>query len=128
MQSTSATRVNNTVESTRVQVVLLQHWATMVAEQREQLSTATDQIVRLDARATRLYQDGIVLHGLYNEAVEELHYHGNLNLQMSALITRILAENPELPRVYTDLHLAMIDGTADRPIDLTADEELDEEL
>jgi len=100
----------------------------MVAEQREQLQAATTQIVRLDDRATRLYHDALHLHGLYNEATEELHYHERLNMQLSALITRIIIENPDLPRVYTDLHLAMIEGTAERPIDLTTEEELDEEL
>ena len=42
--------------------------------------------------------------------------------------TRIEAENPGLNPIYAQLHVAMIEGTVENPIDLTADEELDEEL
>lgn len=128
MQSANASPTpGSTSDSGRVQTVLLQHWATMVDEQREQLTTATRQIILLDDRATRLYRDSIMLHGLYNEAAEELHYHEQLSQRLSMLITRILSENAQLPTIYRDEFNAML-GTQDHPIDLTADEELDEEL
>jgi len=97
----------------------------MVEEQRLQLAVATRQVTTLDERATRLYRDATMLHGLYNEAAEELHYHEQLSQRLAMLITRILSENAQLPQNYRDEFNAML-GTQDHPIDLTTDEELDD--
>lgn len=99
----------------------------MVSEQREHITTAERQIILLDNRATRLYQDALQLHGLYNEADEEFRYYEQLSRRLSMLVTRILTENANLPSIYRDEFNALL-GTQDHPIDLTADEELDEEL
>lgn len=127
MQSASTPQVHQgeSSASNRVQTILLQHWATMVEDQRLQLAEATRQVNTLDDRAARLYQDTITLHGLYNEAHEELHYHEQLSQRLAMLITRILSENAELPGNYRDEFNSLL-GTQDHPIDLTTDEELDE--
>jgi len=128
MQSAFASIVpGDNSENPRVQTILLQHWATMVDEQRATIATAERQIILLDERATRLYRDALQLHGLFNEADAELRYHEQLSQRLSMLITRILSENAELPSIYRDEFNAML-GTQDHPIDLTTDEELDEEL
>jgi len=129
MQSNAsiATQTQND-EWAEVTVPLIQHWARMVEAQAEELATYRRQIRAIDARATRLYNENITLHGMFNESEAELHWHQQTNLRMSALLTRIEAENPELDPIYAQLHTAMIEGTVGNPIDLTADEELDEEL
>jgi len=112
--------------SARVSVVLLQHWATMVDEQRHQLDTAARQIVSLDERASRLYRDVIAVHGLFNESEAELSQHIRINRLLTGLLTRIIAENPELPQNYNDEMTDILIGTFENPIDLTADEDIDE--
>jgi len=111
-----------------VTVVLIQHWARMVDAQRLDMATMRRQIRTLDDRASRLYRENITMHGLFNESEAELHYHSQLNQRFSLLIARILSENPELSANYTHLYHALIEGTEENPIDLTTDEELDEEL
>jgi len=118
----------NTRSSADVTVVLIQHWADMVDRQREDIANANRQIRAIDARATRLYNDNLQLHGLFNESEAELHYHQNQNQRFSLLIVRILLENPQLSNHYTQLYHAMIDGTEENPIDLTTAEELDQEM
>ena len=129
MQSNAsiATQTQND-EWAEVTVPLIQHWARMVEAQAEELATYRRQIRAIDARATRLYNENHTLHGLFNEAEAELHYHRQTNLRLSALLTRIEAENPGLDPIYAQLHVAMIEGTVENPIDLTTDEELDEEM
>lgn len=128
MNSTPVQQQNQNATEGRVTVALLQHWALMVDEQREQLVTAEQQIRRLDDRASRLYRESITLHGLLNESEAELHYFQQTNQRLSLLISRILSENPGLSPNYTHLYHALIEGTEENPIDLTTDEELDEEL
>jgi len=128
MNSTPVQQQNQNATEGRVTVALLQHWALMVNEQREQLATAEQQIRRLDDRASRLYRESITLHGLFNESEAELHYFQQTNQRLSLLISRILSENPGLSPNYTHLYQALIEGTEENPIDLTTDEEIDEEL
>lgn len=129
MQSNAniATQTQND-EWAEVTVPLIQHWSTMVDNQRIEIATLHRQLRAIDARATRLYNENNTLHGLFNESEAELHWHRQTNLRLSALLTRIEAENPGLNPIYAQLHVAMIEGTVENPIDLTADEELDEEL
>jgi len=112
----------------QVSAVLLQNWATMVDEQADQLGTARRQLRAIDQRATRMYNENVTLHGLFNESEAELHYHQQLNQRLSLLIGRILLENQELPSRYVHEYHSLIDGTEGNPIDLTTDEELDVEM
>jgi len=117
----------NAIARGEVSVILLQNWAQQVNEQRAQLAVATEQVIALDARCTRIYNDAVQIHGLFNESEAELHYHRQLNTQLSLLIVQMLNENPELG-AYTERYHALIEGTEYNPIDLTTDEEIDEEL
>jgi len=116
------------VRNGRVTEVLLQHWAEMVNDQRAELNTAIDQITSLDERATRLYQEVIQIHTLYNESETELAWHIRSCRLMFTLLTTIFRENPDLPIHYSEQFIAAMDGTMENPIDLTTDEVLEVEL
>jgi len=127
MNSNAQVPTNNNPAQGDVSVVLIQHWARMVDAQQLDMATMRRQIRTIDARATRLYNENVTLHGMFNESEAELGHHQQLNVRLSLLIARILAENPELAPNYAHLHHALIEGTQENPIDLTTDEELDDE-
>lgn len=118
------------VDAGRIQTVLIHHWATMVDEQANTIREYQRQLEAVEERANRIYQDNVVLHGLINESYNETRMHERLSLAMSALVLRILRENPEAVQgTYRDEYLAAInDFNGANPIDLTADENLDEAL
>jgi len=128
MQPTNATNGMDPQERARVQVVLLQHWAIMVDQQREQLENATRQIQNLEQRASRLYHDATVLHRMLNETWIEARNNEIVNQRLSDLLTRIFRENPDIFFNYEQHVHGMLAGfTPENPIDLTADEELTDE-
>lgn len=114
----------------RVRWVLVQHWATQVAEQQQQIGQYQRQLTEVEARATRLYNDASTIHGLYNEALDDLAASETLSVALGRLILRMITENQGLARAsYREEYLAAINAYSERnPIDLTADEELDEDL
>jgi len=114
----------------RLQTVLIHHWATMVEEQAATINDYRTQLVEIDARADRLYSDNIVLRGLIDESFNETRSHERLALALSALLLKIMRENPEATQErYRDQYLAAInDFNGETPIDLTTEEELDEDL
>jgi len=116
-------------EQGRLPTVLLQHWATMVTEQGEQLEQYRTQLATVEARADRAYQDNILLHGLVNQAYQETAAHERLAMQLSALVLRIMRENPGAVREeYRDHYFSAInDFNETNPIDLTTDEELEDD-
>lgn len=116
-----------TPDTDRLQAVLLQHWATMVEEQAATIREYQRQLVTVEERANRLYQDNVVLHGLVNESYNETRMHERLSLAMSSLVLTIMRENPDaVTEAYRDAYLAAInDFNGENPIDLTAVEELD---
>lgn len=122
---TAANRVPNATELARTQVILIQHWSEMVTEAKADLETAQEQVATLDARATRLYNDAVVLHATLNDAFTEIHAHESLSVRLMGLLDRILGENPALLEHHRAEYVAAINGfNAENPIDLTADEEL----
>lgn len=114
----------------RLPEVLLSNWADMVTDAHDQCDEYRRQLRVLDERATRLHRDNVVLHGLINEAYAETGAHERLALRLSALVLRIIRENPAVAiEAYRDEYLAAInDFNGQNPIDLTADEELDEDM
>lgn len=116
--------------------VLIQHWAQMVREAEARLerlranyATALIQIEQLDNRNDALYDDNLDMQRMLNEFVVSDAEKDALILRLTDLIITMIRENPHLrdePR-YRDEYFAAIAGfTPDQPIDLTADEELDE--
>jgi len=129
------TGVRNTSEVTEV---LIQHWGEMVRESERRLATLRDnyatalvQIEQLDNRNDALYNDNLDMQRMLNDFVVSDNEKDALILRLTDLIITMVRENPNLrdePR-YRDEYFAAIAGfTPDTPIDLTADEELDEDL
>jgi hypothetical protein len=132
---TSNTQRANTSDVTEV---LIQHWAEMVHQTQARLdglrnnyAAALIQIEQLDNRNDALYHDNLDMHRTLNEFVVSDHEKDALILRLTDLIITMIRENPHLrdePR-YRDEYFAAIAGfTPDQPIDLTADEEIDENL
>jgi len=112
----------------RVSVVLVQHWAAMVNDLREELEATRAQRHTIEERAGRLYRDLIDVHGLFNESEAELHYFRQTNARLTELIDQIFRENPQLVSDHQREYDAIVIGTEWNPIDLTADEEIDNDL
>lgn len=115
-------------DASRLQTVLIQHWATMVEEQGAAIKEYQRQLVTLEDRANRLYRDNALLHGMVTESYNETRMHERLSLAMSALVLKIMRENPDaITEAYRDEYLAAVnDFNGENPIDLTAHEELDD--
>jgi len=130
MNSNEAAQALAQMQSTagRVSVVLVQHWATMVNEAREELEATRVQLRAIEARAGRQYRDIIHVHGLLNESEAELHYFRQTNARLTELIDQMFRENPQLVEEHQREYDAIVIGTEWNPIDLTADEELEFEL
>jgi len=116
----------NEARDARVQVVLIHHWVNQVEEQRVMLNEAARQIETLDARATRLYRDANTLSGMVTDSFAEVEAHERLAARLVLLIDRMIEENPRHAAAYQlELNLAVNGFNRDRPIDLTADEDLE---
>jgi len=125
----------NTTNSS-VQVVLLQHWASMVSELRQQLAASrldfADAIrinTTLEDRNHDLYMDNLDLHNQLNELVVQSVESEALIVRLTDLIINMVRENPTLRESYRSEFFAAIAGfSAETAIDLTADEEIDADL
>ena len=111
----------------RLQVVLIQHWATMVNDLREELAATQAQLATIEDRAGRMYRQ-------YQLARTVQRVRGGVALlppdERSSfdLIDQIFRANPQLNENWLREYESIIIGTEWNPIDLTTDEELDEEL
>lgn len=110
--------------------ILLQNWAVMVDEAREEARSAEQLLASVEARASRLFLDNTILHDTVNRSFEETAQYERLALRMSHLVLRLIRENPEIQRAeYRDEYLDAINAfNAENPIDLTANEVIDEEM
>jgi len=118
--------------------VLIQHWGGMVREYQRRLedvrdnyATALLQIEQLDNRNDALYHDNVDLHATLNEFVVQDAEKDVLIMRLTDLIVTMVRENPHLrdePRYRNEYFAAIAGFTPDTPIDLTADEEIDEDL
>lgn len=118
--------------------VLIQHWAQMVNETqarldalRDSYGTALYQIQTLENRNRDLYLDNLDLHQTVNELVVSDAEKDLLIMRLTDLIIKMMRENPTLRSntEYRDEYFSAIAGfTPENPIDLTADEEIDEDL
>lgn len=114
----------------RLPTVLLHHWASMVSEQADQLDEYRQQLRTVEARADRVYRDNVILHDTVNTAYADTAAAERLANRMSDLVLRILRENPiALQQEYASEYFAAINEFNElRPIDLTAVEEIDENM
>jgi len=117
-------------QEARLQTTLLTHWAEMVNERGDQIEVLNTQLNAVSDRADRLYRDNVILHGLIDEAYADVDSQSRLSLRLSELVMRIIREIPGAAREdYRDEYLAAVnDFNRGEIIDLTADEEMDEEL
>jgi len=116
-------------DSNRVQVILLQNWATMVDELGRSLQRARAQNGHLELRMRRMHRDAIERDGLLDEALADLHSQELTTLGLSELLARIYREHPNLQPIYETRHNDTIAGfSMENPIDLTTEEELDDEF
>lgn len=117
-------------QEARLQTTLLTHWAEMVNERGDQIEVLNAQLTTVSDRADRLYRDNVILHGLIDEAYADVDSQSRLSLRLSELVMRIIREIPGAAREdYRDEYLAAVnDFNRGEIIDLTADEEMDEEL
>jgi len=136
MADNTGTTGNAEGAASLVYPILLQNWANMVADARARTATvqadltvAERQVEILDARATRLYQDNIELSAMLNDFTEADAQKDQLIMRLTDLVISMVRENPNLRAEYRDEFFAAIAGfTPENPIDLTAEEELDEDL
>jgi len=106
--------------------VLISQWANMYAECREQYQTAVHLNERLEQRATSLFHQVVEVHQELSEAHREIEVSERMTLDLSRLVLKMLRENPTLVERYRDDYHAAITGP--EIIDLTADEEMDQDL
>lgn len=117
-------------------IPIIQHWATMVDEQRQTidlLRVENDHVIEYNRRLVRRID---ALSGLLTDLNQQLNEAAAQNVQMEVtgeqlvdIICRIVRENPVLREQYREeFFLAVAGFTPENPIDLTAMEEIDEEL
>jgi len=116
--------------------ILLQNWARMVRESNARTETVTAnlrvaerQVELLDNRATRLYEDNLDMQRMLNNFAESDAQKDLLIMRLTDLVIAMVRENPDLRDEYRNEFFAAIAGfTPENPIDLTANEELDDDL
>lgn len=125
-----------TTTAQRVSVVFLQHAAQMIsdrdatiAEVRSDWRAALGYNARLEARAERLYSDNLRLQRELLRLDVVASQGGVLNTGLTQLMLQIITENPTLRDQYRNTFFQLVAGfTPEDPIDLTTDEELDDDL
>jgi len=129
MSSTPVPTNEEFARGNRLQLVLMQHWAEMITSQREELAVATRQIATLDERATQLYNDNVAQHGMLDQALNEINAHETMSTRMLHVIERIFREDAEIENKYRGvLFSIMAEFSEAVPVDLTTEEELDDDL
>lgn len=117
-------------------IPIIQHWATMVDEQQQTidaLRVINDNVIEYNRRLIRR-NDQLADH--LRDLNQQLNVSAAQNIQMEVtgeqlvdIICRIVRENPVLRDQYREeFFLAVAGFTPENPIDLTAMEEIDEDL
>jgi len=117
----------NGARSDELQTVLITHWATMVRQMGSQLRRAHESIERHRAVNQKLYNSNVELRSEIADAHLDQWRSEDHSVDLSALIWRMLQENPELSREYARMHQNIITRPRPEVIDLTTEEELDDD-
>lgn len=126
----------NNRPSADVTVVLIQHWANRVQEVEARITDLRESYAHalrinntLESRNADLYMDNLDLHRQCTEQVVQLAEQAAMSFRLQDMVINMVRENPELRERYRDEFWASVVGyTPGNPIDLTTDEELDEDL
>lgn len=123
-------RAQHQADQDRLPTILLQHWATMVSEQGEQLEEYREQLRTCVDRSLRTHRDNVVMQDIIDRTVVEIAALERLSVQMGNLVLQILQENPSIQvEQYEQTYYNAINAWNEvNPIDLTAREELNEEI
>lgn len=132
MQDTTndSTRVNSITsgaQSNELQTVLITHWAKMTRDAQQALKQARESNQHLRDQNQRLFIANTDLRNEISDCHLELWRTEDYGTALSNLVLCMLAQNPDLNQRYHAAHMAIITNTPEI-IDLTADEEIDEDL
>jgi hypothetical protein len=123
-------RAQHNADQERLPTILLQHWATMVSEQGEQLEEYREQLRTVVDRSLRTHRDNAVMQEIIDRTVVEIAALERLSVQMGNLVLQILRENPtiQVEQYEQTYYNAINQWNEINPIDLTAREELNEAI
>jgi hypothetical protein len=116
----------NGARSDELQTVLITHWATMVRQMEAQLRTAHAQIERHRQQNQLLYNANVALRSEISDAHLALWREEDQGADLTALIWTMLQEN-DLDENYARMHQRILTRPAPEIIDLTTEEELDDD-
>lgn len=117
----------NGARSDELQTVLITHWATMVRQMEAQLRTAHATIDRHRQQNELLYRANVELRSEISDTHLALWREEDQGADLTALIWRMLQENPDLSREYARMHQRILTRPPPEIIDLTTEEELDDD-